>query len=436
MRIAYRLQLLLISLFALALAGCDDGGGGSKGSAYVRLLNVSPGYDSLDVYVDSEDDKDDSSTRRLEAVGYESVSEYIELDSGSYSFQFKRNGVSGALRTIGGQKLTDDSHVTYIGYGSTGNFNVLSLGEDVEEPEDGETYVQLINAAEGIGTLDVYFTDADVDLENVSPNISDVGYGATTVDSGTYRLRITGADDTDDIRLDIAELELTSGGVLSIILTATSGGTLVNAILLPQRGAATPLHNTKARVRGAIGISSGLATTMRVGGVTLLSNATSGAIGSGYVQIDAGQSAIDLIVDGTPFTLPSRTIAAGGDYTLLAWNEGDEVQATLIDDDNSLPRTSGKAKLRVINGLSGFGGPINLAVDYSPIAEGIALGEASSFALVDGGTGYQLDVASTNTSQNLVSRDSVTLQTGSIYTLFVAGGQSSEQTSAILRKDR
>lgn len=326
--------------------------------------------------------------------------------------------------------------MTYVTWGSSGRFAVQGIDEDVDVPDAGDTYVRVLNAAEGVGSLNVYFTEDSVSLDNVSPDFASVGAGSATLDSGTYNLRITGASDTSDVRLDVPDVTLASGEVVSLILTSTQGGVLVNAFLLPQDGGLTPLRNTKARIRGAVGISSGVMTTLRLGGTSLFSNATAGAIGSNYVQVESGSVAVTLVVDGVPMSVPGHTLNAGGEYTLLAWNDAEGPRTTLISDDNRLPAGSGKAKVRLMNGMSGFGDPLTLAVDYSPIAEGVELGSGSAFSEIDGGTDYLLDVSSSVNAALVHSRSSVTLQAGSVYTLFLAGSAGADRTSAILRKDR
>jgi hypothetical protein len=434
MRTHWLSALLLTVLCSLGLVGCDDSGGNSK-TASIRVLNVSPGYESLDIYVKNENE-DDTDALVLQDVAYETVSEYAEVDSGTYTIRFRRSGVSGNLRSVSSQNLTDDSHITYVGYGSTNNFAVVAITEDDDEPDAGDTLVKVFSAAEGVGTLDVYFTDSSVSLDNVSADFSSVGSGSGTIDSGTYRLRVTGAGDPDDIRLDIPEITLESRQIVALIFTGTPGGTLVNAVMLPQRGELTLFRNTQARVRGAVGISRNTRLTARVGDATLFSNATAGAIGSRYTRVEAGTLPVELVVDGTQVAAPSRTLEAGADYTLLVWDDDAGTHTTLISDDNRLPNTSGTAKLRLLNGMSGIGEPINLAIDYSPIAEGVELGQASAFVNVDSGTGFQMDVTNTNTSLSLLRRDDVTLQASSVYTMFMAGGPNSDQIVGTLRKDR
>jgi hypothetical protein len=162
-------------------------------------------------------------------------------------------------------------------------------------------------------------------------------------------------------------------------------------------------------------------------------NGAVGVVGN-YAQVEAGSVPVTLTVSGVAAAVPNQTLVAGGEYTLLAWTNGSGTQTTLIGDDNRLPTASGKAKIRVINGLSALDVPITLAVNFSPIAEGIALGQASAFTEVDDGTDYQLDATNTDTAENLVSKTSVTLQSAAVYTLFMSANGTT--VSGTLRKDR
>jgi hypothetical protein len=255
------------------------------------------------------------------------------------------------------------------------------------------------------------------------------------MDSGTYRMRITGAGDSADVRFDLSSVTLDEKAVTAVVLTATDGGVLVNAVLLPQQGSPTLHPNTKARVRGAVGISSGTAVTARVGSTTLLSNSSAGVISSRYTQVESGSASVSVSVDGTPIAVPNADLVAGGEYTLLVWNNASGVQTTLLSDDNRLPTTSSRSKIRMINSVSGAEALLTLAADYSPIIEGVVLGEASSFVEVDGGLEYQFDVSNTDTGANLFTRTGATLQSGSVYTMFMYGGGAAA-INGTLRKDR
>ena len=423
-------------LLAIAvLGGCGDGGSDSK-KAQIRLLNVSPGYTSLDLYVNNGDS--DTDQMKTSGVALEAISDYIKLDSDTYTIKFKRNGVTSTLLTASSQQLTDESHTTYVAYGSNGHFAALKIAEDVKDADDKKATVTVLNTAEA-GALDVYFTDASVSLGDATPQFGSVSSGSlsssATLDSGTYRLRVTGAGDTTDIRLDVAGVTLDSKKVVSVVLTSTQGGVLVNALILPQQGTLATNHNTKARVRGANGIANGMAATATVGGFSVLNGSAVGVIGSKYGQIDAGSVAVNLSVDGNPVSVANQTLTAGGDYTLLVWSDATGTRTTLVTDDNHLPSASGKAKIRLLNGMSGLGGPITLAVDFAPIAEGVAVGTASAFAEVDTGSDAELDITNSVTAALLQSKTSVSLQDSGVYTLFMSGGGTAT-VGGTVRKDR
>jgi len=421
---------ILAVVAALWLSGCDDGGGSGRTS--VRLVNVSPGYTSLDLYANTADDETDQ--QRIAGVAYETVSGYTQLESGTYNIKLKRSSVTSTLQTLSSKQLADDTHHTFVAFGSTGHFSSIQVSDDVTPPDSGRAKVQVLNVAEA-GSLDVYLTESSVSLDDATPVVVGVAAGTSssisTIDSGDYRLRVTGTGEPDDLRLDVPNITLDSKQVVAFLLTATQGGVLVEAHTLPQQGSLTKFANTKARIRGAVGTTAG-PVVMRVGGVGVLNGAV-GVVGN-YAQVEAGSVPVTLSVGGSAVAVPNQTLVAGGEYTLLAWTNASGTQTTLIGDDNRLPTASGKAKIRVINGLSSLDVPVTLAVNFSPIAEDIALGQASVFTEVDDGTDYQLDVTNTDTADNLVTKTSVTLQSAAVYTLFMSANGTT--VSGTLRKDR
>ena len=137
-------------------------------------------------------------------------------------------------------------------------FGALRIDDTLDEADAGETKLSVANVSSA-GGLDVYLTDSTVDLDDTTPVLSNVGAALTPLitDSGTYRLRVTAAGDTADVRLDMAAFTLADRGVASLILTSTQGGMLANAVYLPQEGQPTRISNTQARVRGAVGVANG-----------------------------------------------------------------------------------------------------------------------------------------------------------------------------------
>lgn len=432
MRCFLRLSAVLAALAALvSLGGCSSGD--DSADARSRLLNVSSGYQSLDLYVNEDDS--DSDSLKASAVTFAGLSDYSSVSSGTYDIKFKRAGVSSTLLTLSDKNLADDSNVTYVAYGALGRFGVLEVGEDVEEPDDeGRSKLQAINVSEA-GALDVYLTESEVPLEDASPLFASAAgaAGMLTTDRGDYRLRVTGANDITDLRLDIPNITLSNKGVATLILSETRSGMLVDALLLPQQGSLTQFVNSKARVRAAVGIGSGSMASLRVGGVSIVTGQGRGVI-SPYAQVEAGEATVTLAVDGAQVPVDNQTLVAGGDYTVLIWTDASGTRASLIADDNHVPTNSNDTKIRLLNGLSTQAVPVTLYVNFFPYAEGTVLGTASTYADVDSGTDFQVDVYNALTATALLSREA-DLQASGVYTLLVFGKVDGTVDST-LRKDR
>ena len=437
MRSTFRPLISVAALLAAAvvvLSSC----GKSSSTANVRLLNVSTGYSSLDLYASNNGNTNPSYTAQLQGVAYQTLSNYASIGSGTYSLEFRNSGSSSALATDGSENLTDGSHNTYVGYGSSGNFATVKIGEDQSSANSGYAKVTVINASEA-GSVDVYLTDSTTDLVNASPLVSNIATGATstiTVTSGNYRLRVIGTGDTTDLRADVAQVTFNSTTVNSLLLTSTTGGMLVNVSLLPQQGSLSTYNNTQARVRGAVGIANGTTVNATVSGANILTNATVGVIGGIYTLVASGSLPVTLNVDGASVTVPNQTLAAGADYTFLVWSNASGTHTSLITDVNTLPASlATKSRVRLLNGMSGLADPLTLLVNFQTGATGVTLGTASALAQFTSGTDNEVDVIDTNTSATLLTKTTLTLDAGGVYTMFMAGGGNSP-VNGTLRKDR
>lgn len=404
-------------------------------SARIRLLNVSNGYDTLDLFTTSGGT--DTETRQFGPVTRGSATGYVALKADTYTLKFRRTGSAGNLLSLS-TTLIEDRHVTYVAYGAANSFGVQALDDDVEAPASGYTRLRVLNGTTA-DKLDVYLTGASDALTDVAPAVSEVAAGTlgavTTVSSGTYRLRITASGSRTDVRLDVPSVSLASTGVLTIVLTESGGGVLVNALLLPQQGDPTAYDNTRVRIRGAVGLSAGAVSTVNVAGTDIVNRRSARSyIGDTYTTLASGNATVTITVDNAVIASGTVALESGHDYTLLVWDGGTSTQTTLIADDNR-PSTSHRAKLRMINGLSGGVVPLTLSVDYSPVVEYVEVGTPSETAEINQGTDYRLDLINAQTLTSMLAREDVPLAADGVYTLFVAGGGGSAVT-ATLRKDR
>jgi hypothetical protein len=404
-------------------------------SARIRLLNVSGGYDTVDLYTTSGGS--DIETRQFTAVTRGTATGYAALKADTYTLKFRKTGAAGNLLSLS-TTLIEDRHLTYVAYGAASGFGVQALDDDVEAPGSGFTKLRILNGTTA-DKLDVYLTGAGDSLMDVAPAGGEVAAGTlsdvSTVSSGSYRLRIAGSGSKTDVRLDVPTVTLPSAGVVTLVLTESGGGVLVNALLLPQQGEPTVYNNSRVRIRGALGLSTGAVATLNVAGTDIVNRRSARSyLGDTYATLASGNAAVSVTVDGVVVASGTVALEAGRDYTLMVWDGGTTLKTTLITDDNRAS-TSHRARLRMINGLSGAVVPVTLAIDYSPVIEYVEVGTASESIEVNPGTDYRFDLINAQTLGSMLGREDVPLDGDGVYTLLVAGGGASAVT-ATLRKDR
>jgi uncharacterized protein DUF4397 len=414
---------------ALLLAGIFlDGCSSSGGNAQIRVLNTSIDYTSLDLYLNNGT----TNTREITAAAYGTLGNYLSVGAASYTVEFTSNNVQSSLKSVN-ENLAKNTHRTYVAYGNSGKFGTLEILEDQDQPSASYTKVQLLDAALDAGSVDVYLTDPSVAITNSSPTFSAVAGGTiasagfVTVNSGTYRIRVTAAGSQTDIRLDsVTGITFSSQEILSIVVTGTGGGVLVNAAVLPQQGTQTVVTNPYARVRAAAGVPPGSNLTANLGGTNLLGSAAANTV-SQYTLVTAGTQTLNLTLNGNVLPASSQTLTAGEDYTVLVLN-GASVSGTtttLVTDDNRFPSTSAYSKIKLVNAMSALGDPLTLNVNYTPVASAIALGNASSSTEVTAGTNTEIDTVDATTSTTLFTNTTATLNGSGVYDLFMFGTAAS-----------
>jgi uncharacterized protein DUF4397 len=417
------------------LASCGGSGDDEGGDAKIRLLNLSTGYTSLDLMTNVDADDDDEDATQAEGVALEAVSDYTTLDPDDYTIKVKRTGSGSVLRSFTGEELVEGTVNTYVAFGEVGAFGALRIDDTQDDADAGETKLSVANVSTA-GGLDVYITDTDTELDDTTPVLSGVGasLASLSTDSGTFRLRVTASGDNTDVRLDIGAFELPDRGIGTLILTSTQGGTLANAVYLPQEGQPKKMLNTKARLRGAVAVANGGNASIQAGGKAVLTAQTAGVIASKYTLLDAGAVPVTLAVNGAPVAAPDITLQAGADYTLLVWSNAAGPQTSLIVDDNRPPSSTVNTKIRLLNGMSTLGAPLTLSMDFSPLIEGTPVGQVSDEVEVSSGTDRQFDLSNTSTSTPVLTRGSITLQPNTVYTFFMTDNGATP--IGVLRRDR
>jgi hypothetical protein len=201
LRAARALRTFLLTLLTAGLMAACGGGDDDDGNARVRFINATADAAALDLTI--EDIDDDSERVLFTAIERDLQSDYSEVDGASYRLRLKRAGAGSSL-AVGSGTFDGDERYTVFAYGREGDYRVFSALDDEDEPDGGKAKLRVFNAAPDAGAVDVYVTESDASLDDTVPTVANVG-GATlgfynTIDRGTYRLRVTGVNDKDDVR--------------------------------------------------------------------------------------------------------------------------------------------------------------------------------------------------------------------------------------------
>ncbi len=416
----------LAALVALGLVAC--GGGADRTKANLRLVNASSGYAALDLVVDDK--------TRLSSVGYGQGASYVEVDPSNMTTSITQPASATPLVTLT-PKVVKQNFYTLLAYGVEGSLKTVLLDDNEAEPDSGKTRLRVVNAAPDAGPVDVYLTAAGDPLAGAVALQAGVAVGSAagfvTVNSGTWQLRVTGPGAKADVRLDVGGLVLASKDAVTIVVTPASGGVLVNALVLQQEGALTAFAGTQARVRVASGLEDGGAVTAVVESATPI-NAVAGPAVSDYVLVPGGSQIFTVGVDGATRVSSQYPFASGHDYTLLVRGPAAAPLAVWLTDDNRLPATAAKAKLRVVHGLGGSTGALSMTADGLPVASGVAAGAASAYTEVAPGTTVALSVSADGVPTPIFNAADRVLAAGGVYTVFMLGAPS--PAVGVLRQDR
>lgn len=406
---------------SVLLTACGGGGGGSGGgSAQMRLINASVGYSSLDLTI--------GTTKASTGIAYANAGTYSSVDTGATASQVQANGTGTTLASIT-PTLTGGSKYSVIAYGWSGALRTTLLQEEEAVPTTaGTSKLLVLNLAADAGAVDLYLTGASDTLDNASPTASAVNGGSSSgyvsLNSGSFRARITAAGDRTKILLDIPSISLEALKVHSLVITPTQGGVLVNGIFMQQQGTPTNYASTLARARVVTSLTNSPQVGASFGGKALLQVSQAPQI-SDYVALSAGTGAVVANVNGTAVALGDRQLQAGGDYTLMIWGDSANPQLALLTDDNRLPTTAGTAKLRLINGVAGLNAGLTMTLDFTAIASNVLPGTSSGILSVNTTTGGQLEVTSPTSATPVYTNTNFSLPQGSVYTVFMLGNQNS-----------
>ncbi len=417
-------SLLLSS--TLLVAAC--GGGSDRTKAQVRLVNASGGYAQLDLRVDGQ--------VRQGGVAYGATSTYAEVDPDDADTEINAANSPTPLLSFT-PAVSKDRYYTVLAFGEAGALRQALLDDNVSEPADNRALLRVVNGASDAGAVDIYLTGSNDTLQASVPVQSSAAYGTVggwiTVNSATWRLRVTAAGSKTDVRLDLPAVSLPSRHISTLVITPGGGGLLVNGLLLAQRSSITRADNTQARVRLAAGASNLGSVALTIGS-TVLATAQPSPTGGEYQLVAAGTPTVTAAVNGSALTVPAPPpLMPGRDYTLLVAGDPAAARATWIADDNKVASDSSRARLRLVNGLAEATPLLSMSLGLLPVADGVPNGAGSAPLAVTASTTADLTVTATasGASSTLAVLDDRTLRAGGVYTVFVLGAQAAPRVDLV-----
>ena len=225
----------------LALTGC--GGSSSSDTASLRFVNGTSDYATADFWVG-----DDLVYSALANGG--AATGYGSEDSGTLQISLHPAGSSTAKLTASHDFATD-SRTTVLAYGSLAtSLTFKYFDESNAAASSGAFKVRIFQGSTSLGALDVYITNTS-SLSGLSPTLSVSAYGElssfVSLDSGTYRVRITSSGDQSAVLFDYtAGLTVGSTTVLTLAIVPRSSGSLPNIAALPEGASALVMANELA----------------------------------------------------------------------------------------------------------------------------------------------------------------------------------------------
>jgi len=428
---------IAVAVVAAVLTAC---GGDENNDAVgtVRLVNATLTHQSVSML--------SGGAPLISATALDTVSTYSGVAAGSPILQVNDATTNTALTTLS-PSIGAGAHYVLVAYESGGVVRSTVINEDTALPAVGTASLRIFQAATDAGAIDVYVTDPATNIASLTaPTFS---FGSSTslqtssflsLSPGTYRIRVTGAGNPSDLRLDLPSFALTNQQVASAILTPTVGGTLVNAGVLVQQADYTAGRNKTARVRLAAAVSNNAVVSASAAGTAVATTLVAPSV-TGYAVVPSG-TPLTITVNGATVASPVTALAAGGDSTLFVYGSPGSATASLITDDNHLTNSIATLKLRLINGLTGAATPLTMNAAFAVIASNIAPGAASAYTVVGATTPLQLDVFAASSPTPIYSTTTtgsgapLSLPGNSIYTLFMLGDASAVPPIALLRRDR
>lgn len=222
------MKKLYAKLLTLATLGTLAACGGSN--ANLQVFNASPDAPALDILIDNE-----VLVAGLQDFAFE---QYQEVGAGNVGIRVNESGSSRTLTELSGA-LNGNQNYTLIVLNFVDQLEALLLTDDNSIDQASTAKLRLVNAAPSAPALDFYFTAPGVDLNTVTPLLSDLSFQEVSnylvIGASNYQVRVTQSG-TKTVLVDSGNFVLSPSQVRTgVVVDATGGGGPFNIVFLPDK---------------------------------------------------------------------------------------------------------------------------------------------------------------------------------------------------------
>jgi hypothetical protein len=404
--------MLAPAALGVLLAACGSSNNNNGTNPQVRLVNATQTA-ALTMSLNG--------SAQFSNVAAATASAYASVTPGNYTVTVASSSTSlvSSTLTVG---LGTGQTYSVLAYDRDGAVFPTVFTENQVAPTTGYGTVSVENLSPDSGTLDLYVVPVGTtSLSGLTPTFQFVQYGAspsvTSELAGSYAMIATATGNPNDVRFTLGSLAIANGEILTLAFTSTTGGALVNGVVLTQGGSVQFTPNTSARVRIVSALpSSGSSPVVATVGGAPFATVFSPNPGS-YTLVPGGATAYSISVAGTAIaTLPAATFTTGGDFTILVYGSASSPSVSIFTDNNQVP-VGGEIKLRLVNaGATGAGG-LTMYDNNVQVASSVAYGSASPYFNVSVSSNSTLELV--EASKNMPNIPISTSTPDSVFTVFV-----------------
>ncbi|WP_374351167.1 DUF4397 domain-containing protein [Chitinimonas sp.] len=331
-----------------SLTGCESKKDGVI-RPYLRFISLLPDQDALATTL--------SVASSFPALGFQKNTGFQQIDwAGSYSVNVT-NAAKASVASFLLQSVAQKSRNTvYLLPTNAGNSGLL-VADETFSINGGKSVIRTFTASSVLGLFDVYLTGPNDDIATRTPTVvgtpnSALSRPAPEIASGSYRVRLT-TTNTKNVMFD-GTVAFDSQAAYTMVMYSVGSAQLPTLMLVrPDSEVVQVIPSNAARVRvvqGAVPAAAGIASAIGLDG-----KATGIALPFGnvseYQMVAPGAHSLTLSVNGGEYAKWSGNFQAGRDYTVyFSGTQG--AASSFVVEDNGLPVTTGRAKVRFINASS------------------------------------------------------------------------------------